>query len=103
MNISAAILSRFDLLFILLDQNNEDTDRMLAHHIVKVHQRKEQALDPPYSTATLQRYLKAGKALKPQVLVLIQRFSNSWKACTRSSRAPCERICISQKEGSSPT
>jgi DNA replication licensing factor MCM6 len=67
LNISAAILSRFDLLFILLDQNNEDMDRMLASHIVKVHQRKDKALDPPYSTATLQRYIKAGKALKPQV------------------------------------
>lgn len=91
LNISAPILSRFDLLFILLDQNHEDTDRMLAHHIVRVHQRKDQALDPPYNTATLQRYIKAGKALKPQVgysLLLDSLFSlrlkhkNFWSKST---------------------
>ena len=33
----AALLSRFDLLFLLLDQVNEDKDVALARHVATVH------------------------------------------------------------------
>lgn len=36
-NLPAALLSRFDLLFLLLDQVNELTDQALARHVVSVH------------------------------------------------------------------
>jgi DNA replication licensing factor MCM6 len=39
LNISAPIMSRFDLLFVVRDVNNEEIDAKLAMHIVKVHQR----------------------------------------------------------------
>jgi DNA replication licensing factor MCM7 len=37
-NLPAALLSRFDLIFILLDQPNSLNDKELAVHIGKVHQ-----------------------------------------------------------------
>jgi DNA replication licensing factor MCM6 len=37
-NMSAPIMSRFDLFFVILDECNEATDRHLAEHIVKIHQ-----------------------------------------------------------------
>jgi DNA replication licensing factor MCM7 len=37
-NLPAALLSRFDLIFILLDQSNFMSDKELASHIGKVHQ-----------------------------------------------------------------
>jgi DNA replication licensing factor MCM6 len=36
-NMSAPILSRFDLLFVVLDECNPDSDRQVAQHILKVH------------------------------------------------------------------
>ena len=36
-----ALLSRFDLMFLLLDTPNIDSDRALAEHITFVHQHKE--------------------------------------------------------------
>jgi len=66
LNITAPIMSRFDLLFVVCDKNNEAEDTRLATHIVKVHQRKDSAIDPPYHTGTLQRYIKFAKTLKPQ-------------------------------------
>jgi len=36
-NLPPALLSRFDLLFLLIDQVNEDTDRELAFHVASVH------------------------------------------------------------------
>lgn len=37
-NLSAALLSRFDLLFLLLDKADKDLDNRLAKHVTQVHQ-----------------------------------------------------------------
>lgn len=37
-NLPAALLSRFDLIFILLDEADLNRDKQLAQHIGKVHQ-----------------------------------------------------------------
>ena len=36
-NLPPSLLSRFDLIFILLDRPNEDQDNMMARHITYVH------------------------------------------------------------------
>lgn len=38
--ISNAILSRFDLIFLLVDKPDPDRDRKLAEHIMKIHNNK---------------------------------------------------------------
>ncbi|KAJ3113697.1 DNA replication licensing factor mcm8 [Phlyctochytrium bullatum] len=40
LKMNSALLSRFDLIFILLDKPNEDMDRFLSKHIVKLHTNK---------------------------------------------------------------
>jgi len=62
-----AILSRFDLVYIMIDEPDENTDYHIAHHIVRVHQKKEEALSPAFSTAELKRYFAFAKSLKPQL------------------------------------
>jgi DNA replication licensing factor MCM7 len=37
-NLPVSLLSRFDLLFLILDKQNEDSDKQLAQHITFVHQ-----------------------------------------------------------------
>jgi len=37
-NLPAALMSRFDLLFLLIDRPNLDSDRLLAEHVTYVHQ-----------------------------------------------------------------
>lgn len=36
-NLPAALLSRFDLIFLLLDKIDADMDKQLAYHVAKVH------------------------------------------------------------------
>ncbi|RLN30454.1 minichromosome maintenance protein [Panicum miliaceum] len=62
-----AILSRFDLVYIMIDEPDENTDYHIAHHIVRVHQKREEALSPAFSTAELKRYIVFAKSLKPQL------------------------------------
>ncbi len=62
-----AILSRFDLVYVMIDDPDDQTDYHIAHHIVRVHQKREEALAPEFTTAQLKRYIAYAKTLKPKV------------------------------------
>ncbi|KAI4340099.1 hypothetical protein MLD38_024968 [Melastoma candidum] len=62
-----AILSRFDLVYVMIDDPDDNTDYHIAHHIVKIHQRREEATTPPFSTTQLKRFIAYAKTLKPKM------------------------------------
>ncbi|KAI9822959.1 MAG: MCM DNA helicase complex subunit mcm6 [Phylliscum demangeonii] len=65
-NMSAPIMSRFDLFFVVLDECNEHTDRRLAQHIVDVHRLRDDAVAPEFSTEQLQRYIRFARTFRPE-------------------------------------
>jgi len=65
-NMSAPIMSRFDLFFVILDECNESVDRHLAAHIVNVHRLRDDAVQPEFSTEQLQRYVRFARTFKPE-------------------------------------
>ncbi|ATZ56145.1 Bcmcm6 [Botrytis cinerea B05.10] len=65
-NMSAPIMSRFDLFFVILDECNETVDRHLAEHIVGIHQLRDEAVQPEFTTEQLQRYIRFAKTFKPE-------------------------------------
>ncbi|GCA63135.1 DNA replication licensing factor Mcm6, partial [Kipferlia bialata] len=73
-HISAPLLSRFDLFFVLRDDANEETDRLIAKKVVSLHcgdQDFAAALSPdeaaPFTVDQLKRYLAVVKTLKPRM------------------------------------
>ncbi|KAG9708910.1 MCM-domain-containing protein, partial [Aureobasidium melanogenum] len=64
-NMSAPIMSRFDLFFVVLDECNEAVDKKLAQHIVDVHRLRDSAVEPEFSTETLQRYIRFARLFQP--------------------------------------
>ncbi|KAI5201594.1 DNA replication licensing factor mcm6 [Aureobasidium subglaciale] len=64
-NMSAPIMSRFDLFFVVLDECNEAVDKKLAQHIVNVHRLRDDAVEPEFSTETLQRYIRFARLFQP--------------------------------------
>lgn len=64
-NMSAPIMSRFDLFFVVLDECNEAVDRRLADHIVNLHMLKDDFVRPEFSTEQLQRYIRFARTFKP--------------------------------------
>lgn len=64
-NMSAPIMSRFDLFFVVLDECNESVDRHLANHIVGIHQLRDEAVEPEFSTEQLQRYIRFARTFRP--------------------------------------
>ncbi|XP_063285427.1 DNA replication licensing factor MCM6 [Pelobates fuscus] len=66
-NLSAPIMSRFDLFFILVDECNEVTDYAIARRIVDLHSRIEESIDRVYSLDEVRRYLLFARQFKPKI------------------------------------
>jgi DNA replication licensing factor MCM6 len=76
---TAPIMSRFDLFFVVLDECREDTDISIGTHILNLHRHKSLALEPPFSADQLQKYIRYARTLKPQftkesALLLVERY-----------------------------
>ena len=65
-NMSAPIMSRFDLFFVILDECNETVDRHLAEHIVNIHRFRDEVVQPEFTTEQLQRYIRFARTFKPE-------------------------------------
>ncbi|XP_045624546.1 zygotic DNA replication licensing factor mcm6-B [Procambarus clarkii] len=65
--LSAPIMSRFDLFFILVDECNEVTDYAIARRIVDLHCRNEESIDRTYSLEEIQRYIMFARQFKPKL------------------------------------
>ncbi|EER13973.1 DNA replication licensing factor, putative [Perkinsus marinus ATCC 50983] len=71
-NLNPTLLSRFDLIYLILDLGTERSDRTLASHIVKLFSKLDDASGaaaekPPIDKGTLARYIAFGRSLKPRL------------------------------------
>lgn len=101
-NMSGPILSRFDLFFVVLDECDEQADYNIAQHIVRVHQKKDAALHPPYSAQQLQRYIKFARCLEPKITaeakeVLVKSYKDVRQSDASGSQT-AYRITVRQLE-----
>ncbi|KAJ7498591.1 MCM2/3/5 family-domain-containing protein [Mycena latifolia] len=76
---SPPIMSRFDLFFVVLDECDEKTDMNIARHIVNVHRFQDEAINPEFSTETLQRYIRYARTFNPKLTpeaadVLVEKY-----------------------------
>ncbi|XP_061432588.1 zygotic DNA replication licensing factor mcm6-A-like isoform X2 [Lethenteron reissneri] len=73
-NLSAPIMSRFDLFFILVDECNEVTDYAIARRIVDLHSHKEAAVQRVYSLEDMRRYQLFARQFKPKITKAAEDF-----------------------------
>ena len=69
----APILSRFDLVHVMIDEPDDYRDHMLARHIVSLHRMKEKAIEVDFTLEQLQRYIRYSRCIKPQMTPEAQR------------------------------
>lgn len=64
-----AIMSRFDLFFVVVDECNAFADYNIARHITTLHQMKDQpqVQDTRFSSAQLRNYIKFARSKKPRI------------------------------------
>jgi len=68
-NITAPIMSRFDLFFVILDERKELSDFNIANHIVNLHldsSLTKEEFQPFIDQKTLQLYIRFARQIKPK-------------------------------------
>ena len=65
--LSAPILSRFDLFFVVLDECDDVSDYNVAKHIIDVHRCDETRVKPPFEQDEMLRYIRFARTLSPRI------------------------------------
>jgi len=77
-NLPAALLSRFDLIFLLLDKANMDSDMNLARHVTDVHRtmKAPQPADPAQkiSTDVMRAFLAHAQTFEPSIPAQLHQY-----------------------------
>jgi len=102
-DMSAPIMSRFDLFFILVDDCNEVTDYAIARRIIDLHTKLQESVDRVYSEDEVARYLGFARMFKPKVSeesqeLLVQQYKHLRQRDTGGSSKSSWRITVRQLE-----
>lgn len=103
LNMTAPIMSRFDMFFVILDDCNEKIDTELAAHIVDLHMKRDDAITSPYSREQLSRYIKYARTFKPILTkeageYLVQKYKDLRKDDAQGYSRSSYRITVRQLE-----
>lgn len=102
-NMSAPIMSRFDLFFILIDECNEAVDYWIAQRIVNFHTNDQEVVENSrvYTISDIQKYITFARLCKPKISTEAQKIMISEYKKLRqreSSNKSAWRITVRQLE-----
>merc|ERR1712242_643681 len=100
---TAPIMSRFDLFFILVDDCNEVTDYAIARRIIDLHTKLEESIDRSYTVEEITRYLNFARMFKPKLSMdsqdlLVQQYKHLRQRGTGGSAKSSWRMTVRQLE-----
>ncbi|XP_041779036.1 DNA replication licensing factor Mcm6 [Anopheles merus] len=101
--LTAPIMSRFDLFFILVDECNEVVDYAIARKIVDLHSHIEHSLDQVYSREDVLRYIMFARQFKPVIqpeamALLVENYGHLRQRDTGTTGKSTWRITVRQLE-----
>ncbi|KAI5167174.1 DNA replication licensing factor MCM4 [Nematocida sp. AWRm79] len=67
LDIPPTLLSRFDVVCLLLDRVNEKRDKEISTHIIKLYAGTEKPEEPPVKESVLKQYIKEGRNINPRI------------------------------------
>lgn len=102
-NLSAPIMSRFDLFFILVDECNEVIDYAIARKIVDLHSNITEGVDVKYTTEEVLQYITFARRFKPIISkeaadVLVRNYNNLRVRDSSGTSRSTWRITVRQLE-----
>ena len=103
LNLSPAILSRFDLVHVMTDEVSDEKDYVLAKHLVALHQTGEAQREVPMQRKDLQLFVAYAKTLAPYlsgeaVEALRESYIHLRGVDNTSSSGTSSRITVRQLE-----
>jgi replicative DNA helicase Mcm len=91
-SLPVTILSRFDLIFVLRDVPDKESDGKMAAHILEIHRKGVSPVEPPIAPELLRKYVSYAKAVKPvlgkDALLRLSDFYLAMRAASESEGSP---------------
>ncbi|MGB9713818.1 MAG: minichromosome maintenance protein MCM [Candidatus Bathyarchaeales archaeon] len=98
-SLPVTILSRFDLIFVLRDVPNKETDSKMAEHILEIHRKGLSPIEPPMSLELLRKYISYAKGIKPVLTQeALRRLSDFYLAMRSASEAEGSPVAITARQ-----
>ncbi|XP_050431901.1 DNA replication licensing factor Mcm6 [Adelges cooleyi] len=102
-SLSAPIMSRFDLFYVLIDECSEVVDYAIAKTIVEIHSNMEDTIETLYNQEDILTYIAFARQFKPQLTVeasekLVAAYTQLRQRDSQSSTKSTWRITVRQLE-----
>jgi DNA replication licensing factor MCM6 len=102
LNISAPIMSRFDLFYVIVDERDDYADFNIAKHIIDFHRKKENAIQTHYTQKEILTYMKFCRHVKPKLTkeaaLILQEEYTKLRANDVTAKKTAYRITVRQLE-----
>jgi replicative DNA helicase Mcm len=91
-SLPVTILSRFDLIFVLRDVPDKETDSKMSEHILEIHKKGLNPVEPPIPLELLRKYVSYAKGIKPiltqEALQRLKDFYLAMRSVSESEESP---------------
>jgi replicative DNA helicase Mcm len=98
-SLPVTILSRFDLIFILRDVPNKETDSKMSEHILGLHKKGLSPVESPIPLELLRKYISYSKGIKPVLTDdALRRLNDFYLAMRSASEAEGSPVAITARQ-----
>jgi replicative DNA helicase Mcm len=98
-SLPVTILSRFDLIFVLRDIPNKESDGKMSEHILEIHRRGISPVEAPITSELMRKYVSYAKAIKPVLSKdALRRLSDFYLAMRSASETEGSPVAITARQ-----
>jgi replicative DNA helicase Mcm len=98
-SLPVTILSRFDLIFVLRDVPNKESDGKMSEHILEMHRKGLSPVEPPIPLELLRKYISYAKGIKPVLTQeALQRLKDFYLAMRSASETEGSPVAITARQ-----
>ena len=98
-SLPVTILSRFDLIFVLRDVPNKESDGKMSAHILEIHRKGLSPIEPPISPDLLKKYITYAKGVRPTLTPeAVQRLNDFYLAMRSASESEGSPVAITARQ-----
>jgi replicative DNA helicase Mcm len=98
-SLPVTILSRFDLIFVLRDVPNKESDSKMSAHILEIHRKGSSPVEAPVPVDLLRKYISYAKGTKPVLgQDAVKRLNDFYLAMRSASEAEGSPVAITARQ-----
>jgi replicative DNA helicase Mcm len=98
-SLPVTILSRFDLIFVLRDIPNKESDSKMSRHILEIHKRGVSPVESQVNAELLRKYISYAKSVKPELSEeALKRLSDFYLAMRSASETEGSPVAITARQ-----